>query len=237
MQSAIPSRHRRRPASPIRCSTASASFRAVLDAMARPGRLARIDHGAGAAGAARSGDRRRRADAGRLRRAGLARSRCRLRGGRRLFRASTAGAPIVADPARAAFAVSASRRPSLARFAPAPTNSPRAATTVIVQVADARRRRDAHPDRPGHREPASHGRNRPAAMISGPSGAPSMRDFPRGVDLILACRPASAAACRAATRPWRPRHVCRGQGRRARHRQRPSPARRGAARRSAPCPS
>ena len=85
---------------------AQATFRAVLDAMARPGRLHHGGRAADRAGAARSGDRRGAADAGRQRDAAVARSPPQRAA--RDWLAFHCGAAIVDAPDKAAFAVALS---------------------------------------------------------------------------------------------------------------------------------
>jgi alpha-D-ribose 1-methylphosphonate 5-triphosphate synthase subunit PhnH len=159
-------------------------FRAVLDAMARPGRLARVEIGLtppaplDPATAAviltladydapvwLDGDARTEAVAAWLR------FHC--------------GCPIVDDPRRAAFAVCIGA-PELTRFNAGTDEFPEASTTVVAQVADLAAGGPLALSGPGIRD--AHR----VAVTGLPDGFWVERravnaDFPRGVDVILAC--------------------------------------------------
>ncbi|MGE5148119.1 MAG: phosphonate C-P lyase system protein PhnH [Candidatus Eiseniibacteriota bacterium] len=159
-------------------------FRAVLDAMARPGRLARVDVAlappapldpATAAVVLALADFDApvwlNADAGAEAIAGYVRFH--------------SGAPIVVESARAAFAICLAA-PSLARFNLGTDEFPEASTTVVVQVADLAAGGPLTLTGPGI-ERAHH---------LGVTGLPDdfwaerravTADFPRGIDLILTC--------------------------------------------------
>jgi alpha-D-ribose 1-methylphosphonate 5-triphosphate synthase subunit PhnH len=159
-------------------------FRAVLDAMARPGRLARVDIAltppapldpATAAVVLALADYDAPvwldADVASEAVAGY-------------FRFHS-GAPIVAEPARAAFAVCVAP-PSLARFNPGTDEFPEAATTVIVQVADLAAGGPITLTGPG-----IESQHHMAVTGLGDDFWAERRavnaDFPRGVDIVLTC--------------------------------------------------
>jgi alpha-D-ribose 1-methylphosphonate 5-triphosphate synthase subunit PhnH len=159
-------------------------FRAVLDAMARPGRLARIDLAltppvpldpATAAVALALADYDAPvwldAAAGTDAVADYLRFHC--------------GCPLVAEPARAAFALCV-EPPSLARFDPGTDEFPEASTTVIVQVADLATNGPLVLTGPGVE------RAHRLAVAGLPDDFWTERKavnetFPRGIDVILAC--------------------------------------------------
>lgn len=159
-------------------------FRAVLGAMARPGRLARVDvtltppaplDPATAAVMLALADYDAPVwldgEAASEAAANYIRFHC--------------GAPIVAEPGRAAFAVCLAP-PSLARFNPGTDEFPEASTTVVVQVADLAAGGPLVLTGPGIESAHRIG------VIGLPDGFWTERraanaDFPRGLDLILSC--------------------------------------------------
>jgi len=159
-------------------------FRAVLDAMARPGRLARIDVAlvppapldpatAAVALALADYDAPVWLDetAGTDAVVEYLRFHC--------------GCPLAAEPARAAFALCIAP-PSLARFDPGTDEFPEASTTVIVQVADLAANGPLALTGPGidrtHRLAVAGLAEEFWAERKAVNGA-----FPRGIDVILAC--------------------------------------------------
>jgi alpha-D-ribose 1-methylphosphonate 5-triphosphate synthase subunit PhnH len=159
-------------------------FRAVLDAMARPGRLARVDVAlappapldpatAAVVLALADYDAPVWLDeaAGTDAVAGFLRFHC--------------GCPLAAEPAQAAFALCV-EAPSLARFNPGSDEFPEGSTTVVIQVADLAANGPLTLRGPGIE------RAHRIAVAGLPDDFWAERDaanasFPRGVDVILAC--------------------------------------------------
>lgn len=154
-------------------------FRAVLDAMSRPGRLHRID---GLSPPAPLG----RAAAAVLLTLVDAETPLWLDAEAAAARAWIqfhCGAPLVDDPARATFAV-ATLLPDLTLFSPGTHETPETATTLIVQVPALGQGRPWRLSGPGLREPT-------VLAIDGLPGDFAARwqhnhaQFPCGVDLVL----------------------------------------------------
>ncbi len=165
---------------------AQRAFRAVLDALARPTIPVELDRGPVAPGAlTRSAGALVLAlcdDSTPLWLDDVLRADADVTG----WIAFHTGAPIVADPASAAFAIAADSTalPALDSFALGTDEAPHTSTTVIACTADGAPTTELVADGPGFPEPAAWAA--PVAPAFLQEWTRSTAGFPRGVDLVFA---------------------------------------------------